>query len=59
MTTDDEKRLADARAVLADIAHHDDFAAQLAASVICALSDDAREVKDARQLGKRLEGAAA
>ncbi|GLQ26109.1 hypothetical protein [Sulfitobacter pacificus] len=59
MTTDDETRLADARAILADIAHHDDFTAQRAASTVCALSDDAREVKDARRLAKRLEGAAA
>ena len=59
MTPDDETRLANARAVLADIAHHCDFTAQRAASVVCALSDDKSEVKEARQLGKRLEGSAA
>jgi hypothetical protein len=59
LAQDNETRLAEARAVLADIADQDDFVVQLAISVICALSDDEIEVRDARRLSERLEGSPA
>ena len=59
LSPDEETRPSRARGILADIADQDNFAVQLAAAVICALSNDKKEVRDARRLSKRLEGAPA
>ena len=43
-------RLAEARAVIADVAHHSDHLIRLACNVIVTLGDNAAERKDARIL---------
>jgi len=47
-------RLAEARCVLADVAHHPDSLIILAARVVCAHTDDSAELSEAKDLWRLL-----
>lgn len=53
---DTEERLREARAVLADVVHHDPEAVGAACATVVALSEDAIEREEARQLQRLVAG---